>query len=432
MRKFLLVSGDILLFYLSLFLTVLIGFWGQSEGRVFLEHLIPFSIVFPSWMVIFYISGLYDLHLIKTRFRLYSRMLGSLFFCFIISVIFFYLLPIFNISPKTNLLFNVLIFGALAFGWRKLFYLLFSSYFLNKVVIVGSNDKIQALSKEIADRPYLGYKVVYTSDGLDISDFLQKEKADTVIFTDDPNSKEQLLSTLYQCLPSRLTFLPLSKAYETICHKIPVDSIDVGWFLENIKEGEKIFYDKIKRGLDFFLAIAILIFTSPLIPFIALAIKLEDGGPIFYQQERVGKDRHTFKLLKFRSMHMNAEKEGPVWAEKEDPRVTKVGRFLRNTHLDELPQMINVIKGDISLVGPRPERPEFVSLLEKEIPHYHLRHLIKPGFTGWAQLKFRYGRSILDSQEKFQYDLYYLKNRSLILDLGILLKTFQLFFKKDS
>lgn len=130
-------------------------------------------------------------------------------------------------------------------------------------------------------------------------------------------------------------------------------------------------------------------------------------------------------------MKVGAEKENAVWAEKEDKRITKVGKFLRQSHLDEIPQMINVIKGDISLVGPRPERPEFVEKLEREIPHYHLRHLVKPGFTGWAQIKFRYGRSFIDSRKKFQYDLYYLKNRNFLLDIGILLRTFQLFFKKE-
>ena len=125
----------------------------------------------------------------------------------------------------------------------------------------------------------------------------------------------------------------------------------------------------------------------------------------------------------------NAEKNGPLWAEKNDPRITKVGKILRRTHLDELPQMINVLKGDISLVGPRPERPEFVEKLEKEIPYYHLRHIVKPGFTGWAQIKFRYARSVIDSLEKFEYDLYYIKNRSLLLDIYILLKTFGLFFR---
>ena len=130
-------------------------------------------------------------------------------------------------------------------------------------------------------------------------------------------------------------------------------------------------------------------------------------------------------------MQKEAEKNGPVWAEKKDPRVTRVGKILRKLHLDELPQMINIIKGDISLVGPRPERPIFVKRLEEQIPHYHLRHLIKPGFTGWAQIKFKYGRTVADSYDKFQYDLYYIKNRSLMLDLIILAKTSQLFFKRD-
>jgi len=214
--------------------------------------------------------------------------------------------------------------------------------------------------------------------------------------------------------------------------KIQISSISENWLLENLKEKERGFYNKAKRIMDIILASLILLLTFPFWLFIALTIKFEDRGPVFYFQERVGKNKKTFLLIKFRSMKVGAEKEtGPVWAKKEDSRVSKVGKILRITHLDELPQMINVLKGDISLVGPRPERPEFVAQLEKEIPYYHIRHLIKPGFTGWAQIKFRYARSVVDSLEKFQYDLYYLKNRSLILDLKILLKTLQLFFKKQ-
>jgi len=187
----------------------------------------------------------------------------------------------------------------------------------------------------------------------------------------------------------------------------------------------------LKRFVDIILAFSIIIITSPLWLIFAVLIKLEDKGPVFYRQKRVGKDRNEFWLTKFRSMKIDAENGKAKWAEKDDPRITKIGRFLRKIHLDELPQMLNILKGDISLVGPRPERPEFVKKLEKEIPHYHLRHIIRPGFTGWAQIKFRYGRTVEDSHEKFQYDLYYIKNRSLFLDLGILLKTFQLFFSKE-
>jgi len=175
----------------------------------------------------------------------------------------------------------------------------------------------------------------------------------------------------------------------------------------------------------------LLALTFPLWPVIALAIKWESSGPIFYSQERIGANGKLFRLTKFRSMINNAEIGRPVWAQKNDPRVTRMGNILRRTHLDELPQMINIIKGDLSLVGPRPERMEFVKELEKQIPHYNIRHIIKPGFTGWAQVNFHYARTPMDTYEKFQYDLYYLKNRSLILDFSILLKTINLIFKNE-
>jgi exopolysaccharide biosynthesis polyprenyl glycosylphosphotransferase len=349
----------------------------------------------------------------------------------ILGFIFFYTVPFFGITPKTNLILNVIIFGILFLSWRNLFYSLFSAHFLNRVAIVGEGIEVENLKKEILEKPYLGYKLIEINLKEDLLKQIEKENIDTVIFTEEYESDPKFLTALYLCLPARINFLDFASAYELINEKIPVSEVSESWFLENLKEGNKIFYDKMKRVFDLILASLILFLTLPLWPLIALSIKLEDKGPVFYKQERVGKDRKNFLLIKFRSMIEEAEKEGPKWAEIKDKRVTKVGKFLRRFHLDEIPQMINVIKGEISLVGPRPERPEFVAQLEKEIPHYHLRHLIKPGFTGWAQIKFRYGRSIVDSKEKFEYDLYYLKNRSFLLDIGILLKTFQLFFKKE-
>ena len=345
---------------------------------------------------------------------------------------FFYLFPIFEVTPKTNLVLNVLIFGILLFLWRKIFFALFSSRFLTKVAIIGEAPQGQELAKEINSRSYLGYKLVNLEINQSLPDQIKEKKIDILLVPPDLVFDSKLIKNLYQCLPTKVKFLDWPRAYEIIAEKIPISFINHIWFLENLGEGEKIFYDKLKRILDIFLAGFTFIVTLPFLPLIGLAIKLEDRGPVIYTQERIGKDRKPFLLLKFRSMKPEAEKTtGPLWAKVKDLRTTKVGQFLRKIHLDELPQMINVLKGEISLVGPRPERPEFVTQLEKEIPHYHIRHLIKPGFTGWAQLKFRYGRSIMDSQEKFQYDLYYLKNRNPLLDLGILLKTLQLFFKKE-
>lgn len=434
LRKIFLFLGDIVALYLSLLGTVFFGFWEKFDWGIVLEHLLPFSILYFFWLIIFYIFGLYDLGATRIRVLLYPKILGAMVCGLGFGMIFFYLVPFSGITPKTNLLANVFIFGILFLIWRNFFGSLFSSRFFNNIAILGKDQqKIDALAKEIAARPYLGYKLTAIfNDEQDLLAKIKENKISALIIAEDFEANSNLLENLYQCLEARIIFWNWSQAYELFCEKIPTAFLQKKWFLENIREGEKKLYDKIKRGQDLILATILLATTGFLWPFIAFLIKLGDGGPVIYRQKRIGKDKRPFLLLKFRSMNVEAEnKTGPIWAKEKDPRITKVGKFLRRTHLDELPQMINILKGDISLVGPRPERPEFVEKLEKEIPYYHIRHLIKPGFTGWAQIKFRYGRSIMDSHEKFQYDLYYLKNRSLVLDLGILLKTLQLFFKKS-
>ncbi|MFH1575614.1 MAG: sugar transferase [Candidatus Nealsonbacteria bacterium] len=432
LRKFLLFSGDIICLYLSLLGTIFLGFWGDFNWHWISLHLIPFSILYFFWLVVFYVFGLYDLKTVKAGPFLYTKIFGAILACLGIGIAFFYLIPLFGITPKTNLVLNIFILSVLFFSWRKIFSLLFSSRFLNRVIIIGEDHRVKELSKEIELRPYLGYKLIFIEQNQDLLSQVQEKKIDTIIVPSDINDNPSLVENLYRCLPTKVNFLDWTKAYEMVCNKVPVSFITQIWFLKNLQEGEKAFYDKIKRVMDILLASITLVITFFLWPIVAVLIKFGDMGPVIYRQKRIGKDGKLFFLFKFRSMNVGAEnKTGPVWADKEDPRTTKIGCLLRKIHLDELPQMINVLRGDISLVGPRPERPEFVENLEKEIPHYHVRHLIKPGFTGWAQIKFRYGRSIMDSQEKFQYDLYYLKNRSLLLDLGILLKTIQLFFKKE-
>ena len=432
LRQFLLFWGDVTCLYISLVGTVFFGFWGKFSWQWVSLHFLPFSIMYFFWLIIFYTFGLYDLRVIKFGPFFYTKILGAIFTCLGLGMVFFYLTPFFGITPKTNLVLNVLIFGLLFFIWRKVFYALFSSRFLNRTVIIGETPQTQELTREIMARPYLGYKLVALDTDQDLFSQIQEKKIDTLIIPNTLEANSELTKKLYQCLPARINFMDWAQAYEIICNKIPVNFITHTWFLENLKEGKRSFYNRMKRVVDIISALIILTLTMPFWLLIAAFIKIEDKSSVIYSQERIGKDRRPFFLLKFRSMKPGAEdKTGPVWAKKEDSRTTKVGKFLRRIHLDELPQMINVLKGEISLVGPRPERPEFVKQLEEEIPYYHIRHLIKPGFTGWAQIKFRYGRTVMDSQEKFQYDLYYLKNRAPLLDLGILLKTCQLFFKKE-
>ena len=227
--------------------------------------------------------------------------------------------------------------------------------------------------------------------------------------------------------------MDLAYAYEDILGRIPIEAIDESWFMHNIRSSNNKKYDLWNRFFGIILSIFILIITSPILLIISILIKFSDGGPIFIRQKRVGKNGKIFKLFKFRSMIAldkdgQAENGKPVWALKEDPRITSIGKIIRKLHLDEIPQMLNIIKGDITFIGPRPERPEFVEKLEKEIPFYFLRHTITSGFTGWAQIKYRYANTVKDSKEKFEYDLYYIKNRNIFIDFGIILRTIQIIF----
>jgi len=431
-RKITLVLGDIIFAYIALFYTVYLGFWSNFSLNILEQHLLPFSILYLIWLVLFYIFGLYDLDFTNPRENLLARLGMCLAVCLAIGVIFFYTIPLFGITPKTNLLLNLVLFGFFIIIWRQLFYWFFSSRFLKNAGILGKNHWTDKLVAEIKAHPQLGYRFIkFLSTSQSLYAQVKKEKINTLIIAQNINQQKTIIKELYNCLALKINFLNLASAYEILFNKIPVDFIDQEWFLSNLAEGEKNAYDKIKRLIDIFFALVIMLVTSPLWPIIALLIKKEDNGSVFYKQQRTGKEGRSFWLYKFRTMQPDAEKHGPEWAKANDERATRAGRILRKIHLDELPQMINVLKGDIALIGPRPERPEFVRKLERAIPHYNLRHIIKPGFTGWAQIKFKYARTAMDSQEKFQYDLYYLKNRSFLLDLGILLKTLQIMFRGE-
>jgi len=301
---------------------------------------------------------------------------------------------------------------------------------MDRIAILGKGEEVEKLKKTISSIPYLGYKLISINMGDDLIKQIKKNKINTVVFSKEYEFDSRLLKLLYFYSTEEISFLNLTDAYELVYEKIPVSIISETWFLKNVKEKQRNIYDNIKRVLDVFLSIFILIITLPLSILIAILIRTEDNGAVIYSQTRVGKGKKHFTLYKFRSMNPQAETTKAIWAKENDKRITKIGKIIRRLHLDEIPQMINIIKGDIAFIGPRPERPEFVEKLEKNIPYYTLRHITKPGFTGWAQIKFRYGRSIIDSKEKFEYDLYYLKNKSVLIDIEILLKTIQLFFRE--
>ncbi|MCX6720715.1 MAG: sugar transferase [Candidatus Staskawiczbacteria bacterium] len=209
--------------------------------------------------------------------------------------------------------------------------------------------------------------------------------------------------------------------------KIILENIDEKWFKSISSKKRDIFYLVIKRTIDIILGSIGFIIFAICLPFFALATKLDSKGPVFYCHYRVGKNGKLFNLYKFRSMHDNSAKDEKTWREKDVSSVTRVGKFLRRTHLDELPQAINILKGDISFVGPRAEWVEFAKVFEKEIPFYKYRYLVKPGLIGWAQINYPPSKSVNEAREKFEYDLYYIKNQSILLDLEIIIKSPKLF-----
>jgi sugar transferase (PEP-CTERM system associated) len=232
------------------------------------------------------------------------------------------------------------------------------------------------------------------------------------------------LRELLDCKIVGVQVSDLSTYFEKMLGQIRIDQLHAGWLIFGNGFDHSAFRDIAKRAFDIACSFVLLVLAAPVLFVTAICIRLESKGPLLYRQERVGQDGRTFSVLKFRSMRVDAEKSGaPQWAVAKDDRVTRVGSFIRRYRIDEFPQLVNVLKGEMSLVGPRPERPFFVEQLKAEIPFYAVRHSVKPGVTGWAQVRYQYGASIEDALEKLQYDLYYVKNHSIFLDSVILFET---------
>jgi exopolysaccharide biosynthesis polyprenyl glycosylphosphotransferase len=257
-----------------------------------------------------------------------------------------------------------------------------------------------------------------------LPEFLERSWTGVILATEEAPG-DAALGVLMRARLQGLRIYDLTDFYERFLFKLPVLSLRDRWLV--LAHGFDLLHHTIelraKRLIDVVLSSALMLVLSPLMLVTAIAIKLDSKGPVIYYQKRTGLNGVTFRLYKFRTMVNNAEKYGARWAEENDPRTTRVGRFLRFTRIDELPQLWNVLLGEMSFIGPRPERPDFDRELKAAIPYYDLRHLVKPGITGWAQVLYPYAASLEDAREKLQYDLYYIKNYSMMLDLLILIRT---------
>lgn len=341
-------------------------------------------------------------------------------------------------------------------GWRALYVrLLLQPAFQRRALIVGDDATARRFQQEIAEAlagtqtglfQGSGYEIVGIVDRLSMDDedaldpvqallrFVTQHDLDEVLICEGSGLSPLLQEALLDCRELGIQVTPLALAYQRLTERLPVDYVerDLGLIVSQEDRPAIRLYWAIKRLLDLGLALVGALATLLLVPWVALVNACTSPGPLFYRQHRVGRGGCSFAMLKFRTMIMGAEgNEGAMWAAKDDPRVTPFGRWLRRTRLDELPQAINVLRGEMSFVGPRPERPQLVGEISRSLPIYRVRHAVRPGITGWAQIHFRYGQSIEDARTKLEYDLYYVKHCSLLLDIIILLRTISVMLKAE-
>lgn len=300
---------------------------------------------------------------------------------------------------------------------------------IKTLMILGPNEMAERLYQELAN----GEDVVgQTAASADLDFGMSQERVARIVVADPHRTAHRDLATL---IDSRMRGLIVEQGVEScenMCRKIWIEGLEPEWWVYSSGFIPSRTCRFVKKVIDIVGAIALLLVTWPLLLLTAIAIKLTSEGPVFYRQERVGLHGKTFSVLKFRSMYVDAEAQsGPKWSVENDPRITPLGRILRKFRIDEFPQMFNVLKGEMSFVGPRPERPYFVETLKRDIPYYDVRHYVRPGVTGWAQVKYPYGASVADSYQKLQYDLYYAKHMSLLLDLTIVFKTMKVVISGD-
>jgi len=433
---------DYLMLQLSLCITLILRY---GLGELLFEwgrHFPLFGAISIVWFIVFYISDIYNI----TQPLDYKHFLLGMTINVGLAISFFYIFPDIPITPKTNLGLIVVFFILLFIIWRHIVEHVLNRVGIQRSIIFVGVDKH---SLELAEKMISNHRLGYTLTGFvvgeknsiyeelpdwlksgsillmrnmdELSGYLEEKGTHSIVVSE--TWYRDVHQHLYRLFPKGVRMYQLSTFWEQIEETIPVNVTDELWFLQNLSHGPYSAYNKLKRFFDIFVSLILLPVIMVFCLFTAFLVKITSKGPSIYKQVRVGLGNSNFTIYKFRSMRVDAEKQGAVWAKENDSRFTPVGNFIRRVRLDELPQIFNILKGDMSFIGPRPERPEFVKDLARNIPHYNLRHLVKPGLSGWAQVKYRYGASIEDAEVKLMYDLFYVKNVSPLLDVRIALKT---------
>ena len=438
--KIILFLGDIFVIYVALFLALAVR--NKNLPPRINEFFYSFLILYFFWLIVIFILNLYDLHFFKKPIDFSFNLIIFSVLAFLSGVAYFYFRPQPNITPKTILILNVLIFDILFVCWRYIFNLFLEAGGIkDKIVIAGNNPKLKEIMPQInksyevsaffyQDLSEIGGfipKEIFTSDIEELKNIVLQKKANSVLLAANLYSEKDLIKTIFSNLPLTLNYIDFNNLYEFITKKVSLEQLDETWFLQKISKPEDKLEQLVKRLFDIILSLVGLLLFAVFSPFISTAIKADSGGNIFYTQKRVGKNGKLFFIHKFRTMKKDKNQYKETWREINKDNVTMVGKILRRLHLDELPQAWSIFKGDISFVGPRPEWIELAKVFEKEIPFYKQRYLVKPGLFGWAQINFPASKSVNEAKEKFEYDLYYIKNHSLLLDIEIILKAVKLF-----
>ncbi len=416
-RFLILLVGDLLVLTLALWLTLALRYLAWPSTELFLGHLSGFGWLFLPSILSFFIYDLYRPRTLIFNPSLAPLVLQAQLLNSIIAVLAFYFIPYFNqigVTPKKNLFIYLVVSSVLLLAWRQL--LARALYRPRRTVIRfqcrGAEVEELRLALEQTER----YRLAAVG-----------ERPQLIIVNRYEAQSEEELAEFYQLLFQGVQFVGVQELYEEVFGRVPLGLVNERWFLEQISNRPTLLYDALKRGMDLFLGLGVGMLSLVVYPFIILAIKLNDGGPIFFIDERVGRHGRPIWIAKFRSMVPRPE--------LHEARITRVGRFLRRTRLDELPQIWSVVRGEQSLIGPRPERREYVELYRTRIPFYDARHSIAPGLSGWAQMYHEdhphFTVAEDQTREKLSYDLYYIKHRSLWLDIAIALKTIKVLLRRQ-
>ncbi len=393
----------------------------------------------------FYLFDLYDFVVMHDRRELVLRLVQALGLAWVGLALAFYAYPPLMLGRSISVIALPLAL-AIMVGWRvSIHWLMGHPDFGERILIIGSGSLAVELAREILNRPDAGYRVVGfvgTDSELlgkslinprvigmteHLDEIVKREGIDRIVVA--MGERRGLLPTdklLQLSLAGEVSIEEGASFYERVTGRVSLNMIRPSWLIFTGRGRQAKLASVTRTAAHRSIALIGALLSLPLVILTAILIKLDSRGPVFYKQERVGKNGRTFVLMKFRSMQVDAEKAGPVWASKDDDRTTRVGRIIRKVRVDEIPQFWNILKGEMNFVGPRPERPHFVAQLAQEIPYYEQRHLIPPGLTGWAQIKYPYGSSIEDALQKLQYDLFYIKNQSLTLDAIIMFETIKI------